>query len=139
MATSFYDTARDAFAKAQINWLTDDIRLLLIDSALYTVNFTTHAFLSEVAAGARIATVALAGKTCPGAGVMDANDSTFTAVAGTTTCEALIVYKHTGVEGTSQLICYIDSVGASTFPITTNGNNITVTWHATNGVCKLKA
>ena len=104
----------------------DDIRVILIDSGAYTVDLTNHDFLDDVAAGARIATVALTGEAVSG-NVFDANDATFTAVSGVQS-EALILYKHTGVEATSRLICYIDT--ATNLPVTPNGGDITVAWDA---------
>jgi hypothetical protein len=41
--------------------------------------------------------------------VFDANDSTLTATAATA-CNALIIFKHTGVDATAELIAYLDSV-----------------------------
>jgi hypothetical protein len=57
--------------------------------------------------------------------VADAADITFTTVTGDQS-EALVIYKDTGVEATSQLIAYIDT--ATGLPVTPGGGNITVTW-----------
>ena len=125
MASGLYDSAKKAFLDGDIDLLTDDIRVILIDAADYTVNFSTHDFLDDVAAGARVATSgALTSKTTT-AGAFDAADVTFTSVTGDQS-EAIIVYKHTGTESTSNLIAYIDS--GTGLPVTPNGNNITITW-----------
>lgn len=65
-------------------------------------------------------------------GICDADDVTFTSVSGDE-CEALVIYKHTGTDGTSQLIAYIDS--ATGLAVTPNGGNITITWDS--GVNKI--
>lgn len=102
----------------------DDIRVILVDTADYVVNLTTHDFLDDVTAGGRVAVSSNITTTVSGATV-DASDVTFTAVTGDV-CEALVIYKHTGTEATSRLIAYIDT--ATGLPVTPNGGNITVTW-----------
>lgn len=124
MANALYDTGRNAFLLGDIDWVADDIRVILIDVADYTVNLATHDFLNDIPAGARVATVALSGKSAS-AGVADASDPTFTAVTGDQS-EALVIYKHTGTESTSQLIAYITD--ATGLPATPNGNDIVLTW-----------
>ena len=136
MANGLYDAARAAFLNADIDWTNDDIRAILIDTGTYTVNLSTHDFLDDIPGGARVATSsALSGKTSA-AGVADANDVTFSAVSGATV-EAVVLYKHTGTESTSNLIAYMDT-GMTGLPVTPNGGDITVQWaNTTNRIFKL--
>ena len=60
-------------------------------------------------------------------GVCDAADVTFSAVSGDVS-EAVVVYRDSGVAGTSELIAYIDT--ATGLPVTPNGGDITITWNA---------
>lgn len=135
MANTLYDKGRERFLTAALNWSTDTIKAFLIDTGAYTANFSTHEFLSDVAGAARIAgPITLVSKTTTG-GAADAGDTTFTSVSGTS-IEAIILYKDTGVEGTSPLIAYIDT--ATGLPITPNGGDIIVTWdNGTNKIFKL--
>jgi hypothetical protein len=57
-------------------------------------------------------------------GVFDAADKTLTAVTGDPS-EAIILYKHTGTESTSNLIVFIDGLS-----VTPNGGDIVIQWHA---------
>lgn len=83
--------------------------------------------LSNIAAGARVATSAnLASKTVT-SGVADAADVTLTAVTGDPS-EALCIYKDTGTEATSRQIAWIDT--GTGLPVTPNGGDITVQWSA---------
>jgi len=117
---------------SQVDLETDDLRAILIDVADYTVNLATHEFLSDVPAGARVsAATALANKTIT-ARVFDADDVVLSNVSGDPS-EALIIYKHTGTEGTSRLVAYIDS--ATGLPVTPNTANITITFD--NGANKI--
>lgn len=135
MANALYDLGREGFLNADIDWSADNIRIILIDAADYTVNLATHDFLDDVPAGARVATSGnLASKTST-AGVADAADVTLSAVTGDPS-EAIIIYQHTGTEATSRLIAYIDT--ATNLPITPNGGDITVTWdNGANRIFKL--
>ena len=132
MANALYDTGRNAFLQADVDWLVDDIKCVLVDAADYTPNLATDQFLSDIAAGGRVATSGnLASKTAV-AGVADAADVTFSTVTGDQS-ELLIIYKDTGVATTSQLIAKIDT--ATGLPVTPNGGDIVVTWD--NGATKI--
>jgi hypothetical protein len=134
MATALYDTGRKAFADGDIDLLSDTIKVTLIDTNDYTVNLTTHDFINDVAAGARVATATLANKTTT-AGVFDADDTVLTAVIGDPS-EALIIWKDTGNEATSQLIAYIDNYAGLT--VTPNGEDINIAWdNGSNKIFKL--
>jgi len=133
MANALYDTGRDAFLTGNIAWVTDDIRGILIDTALYTVDLVNHDFLDDIPAGAREGTItALTGKSTDATGVADATDLTFVTVTGATV-EAVVIYRHTGTESTSQLIAYIDT--ATGLPVTPGGGDIIVAWD--NGANKI--
>src|SRR5690348_12249808 len=117
MATALYDLGRQAFLEGTVAILTDNIKAVLVNIAggHYTVNLATDQFLSAIASGDRVATSGnLASKTST-AGVFDAADVTWSAVTGSA-CGAIVLYKDTGVAGTSPLIAYIDN--ATGLPVT---------------------
>ncbi len=121
MANTLYDYGRQRFLEAQINWMTDTIKVLLVDTGTYTPNTSAHQYLSDISATARIAgPVTLTSKSTTG-GAADGADVTFTSVSGPS-IEAIVIYKDTGSEATSPLIAYIDT--ATGLPITPNGGDI---------------
>lgn len=126
MTNSLYDFGRESFAKADIDWPDDTIKAVLVDTDDYTVDLAADQYLDDVPAGARVATATLQNPTCTD-GILDADDLTFASVSGDQS-EALVIYKDTGVEGTSILIAYVDT--ATGLPITPDGNNIIVAWDA---------
>ena len=130
-----YDKGREGILDGSIAFIADNIKAVLVDTGTYTVNLATHANLSDIAAGARIATSAvLTSKTATG-GVADAADPTFPSVTGATV-EAVVLYKDTGTASTSRLICYIDT--GTGLPVTPNGGDITVQFASTaNKIFKL--
>lgn len=134
MASALYPTGKKAFLDGDVDLLNDDIRVILVDTADYTYS-AAHDFLNDVAAGARVSVSgAMTGKSTTD-GVFDGADVTLSSVTGDPS-EALVIYKHTGTESTSQLIAYIDTFSAG-MPVTPNGGSINVTWD--NGANKIFA
>ncbi len=132
MANTLYEKGRQRFLEGQFNWLTDTIKVYLVSTSAYTVNASTHEFISDISSSARIAgPVTLTAKSTAG-GAADAADATFTAVSGGA-IGAIVIYADTGTEGTSPLIAYLDT--ATGLPITPNGGDIIVTWD--NGANKI--
>lgn len=125
MGNAVYEKYFEHVHKAEINWLTDDIKVVLVDANDYTKNLLTDEFLSVIPSSAIVATSAnLTGKTLNGR-VADANDVTFPSVSGDIS-EALVIYKDTGTAATSPLVVYIDT--ATGLAVTPNGGDITVIW-----------
>ena len=127
MANALYDKGREAFLAGDLDWDGNTIKAVLIDTDAYTVDLATDQFLDDVPAGARKGTPQTLGTKTVAAGVADAADITFTAVADFGGyVEALLIYQDTGDEGTSRLIAYIDE--ATGLPVYPNGGDISVAW-----------
>ncbi|MFI8696770.1 hypothetical protein [Dietzia maris] len=132
MANALFDNGREGFLDGSINWQSDNIKAVLVDTGAYTASLASNKFLADIPSAARVATSPnLTGKTSTG-GVADANDVTFTSVSGPTV-EAVVLYKDTGNASTSRLIAYIDT--GTGLPITPNGGDIATAW--SNGVNKI--
>lgn len=133
MANALYDTGRNAFLTGDIDWVADTIKVVLVDAADYTVNLSTHDFWMMFLL--RLEWLLPRCLRTASAGVADAADTTFTAVSGDVS-EALVIYKDSGVESTSQLIAYIDT--ATGLAVTPNGGDIVVQWDSgANKIFKL--
>jgi hypothetical protein len=124
MADLLYPKFKEALLTAGLDLEADTIKAVLIDTADYTYS-AAHDFLDDVPAAARVGTAQTLGSKTITNGVFDAGDITFPTVAGDV-CEAILIYKDSGVEGTSNLIALIDSYTG--LPVTPNGGNIGVTW-----------
>jgi hypothetical protein len=130
--SAMYTAALTDLLEGDLDLLVDDIRVILIDAGAYTFS-AAHDFLDDITAGGRESNaVALAGKTVT-AGVLDATDTVLTGTTTGVTVEAVVLYKHTGVEATSPLVAYIDGLTG-----TTNGVDVTVQWdNGANKILKL--
>lgn len=125
MANALYGLGRQGFLEGAIPWLTGNIKVYLIDVADYTVGIDTHDFADDVPTAAKVATSANLGSKTSTLGVANAATVTFTAVTGDPS-EALVIWRDTATQATSQLIAYIDT--ATGLPVTPNGGDITITW-----------
>jgi hypothetical protein len=130
VANAIYDLARQSYLLGQFVMSTDNIKLDLV-SATYTPNLATDQFLTSVS-GIIATSGNLTTKTTT-AGVFDADDVTFTAVASGSTIVYLVMYQDTGVAATSRLIALWDTVTG--FPQLTNGGDIVISW--SNGASKI--
>lgn len=139
MATTQYTLGLQKIINGSIALLTDNLKLVMVDTAAYTANLDTDEFLSAIPSGDRIAfSPNLAGKsiavdtsTNPDQVMFDANDGTFTAVSGDPT-EAVVLIKDTGDPATSPLIAYFDGASVA---LTPNGNDVDFVIHA-NGLLR---
>lgn len=135
MANTLFDKARQRYLEGQFNWLSDTVKCYLVSTTAYTVNASTHEFISDISSSARIAgPVTLTAKTTTN-GAADAADCTFPAVSGGA-IGAIVIYVDSGSEATSPLIAYLDT--ATGLPITPNGGDIIITWdNGTNRIFKV--
>lgn len=135
MANALYDKGREKFLKGELDWLSDDIKIALVDTADYTPNLASDEFLDDISGSAIVATSGNLGNKSATNGIADADDVTFENVTGDQ-AEILVVYKDTGNASTSPLIARIDT--ATGLPITPNSGDITVQWdELTNKIFKL--
>ncbi len=131
MANAIYTKAKEKILSGAINFAADTIKVALIKQG-YAVAIDSHEFLSDLGSNRLSTDQALASKTVSG-GAFDAADVSFPAVAAGDTAVALVLYKDTGVAGTSPLLFYFDQITG--FPFTTNGGNVTPEWD--NGTKKI--
>ena len=133
MANFVYDLAAQSLWSGEIDFGTDAVKCVLVDTDSYIVSRAGDQFLADIPVLAQVSTSAdLANKTIVGR-IIDADDVVFTAVAGAES-EALVIFQDTGDINTSRLICYIDT--GTGLPVTPNGADLTIKWHA-SGIATL--
>jgi hypothetical protein len=142
--SALFDLGRQKFLEGDIAYLSDTIKVMLVDEAIDPPVVATDEFFDDITTLARIGDSSghtradmptLAGKTSTN-GVADANDVTFTTVAAGAALASLVVFKDTGVDATSPLLAYINS--GTGLPVTPNGGDINVAWDSgANKIFKL--
>lgn len=128
--TTLFLRVFDALADKEIDWLADDVRVMLLSSS-YTPNLDSHDYVDDVRAyeisgtnytadGALLAGKTVNVNTTDNRVEFGANDVSW--ASATITARYAVVYVDTGVDSTSPLIALLDfggaeSVTAGTFPI----------------------
>ena len=119
------------YKQALLDGLTDidlndgTVKVALVDTGTYTYS-AAHDFINDTSGV--VGTAQTIANTTVTNGLFDGDNVTFTAVSGATV-EALIIYIDTGNVATSRLVAYIDT-GVTGIPVTPNGGDIIITWHA---------
>lgn len=131
MSNALYAKGKEKMLAASINFVSDTIKVALVKNT-YPQNLATDEFYSDISAYV-VGTPQTLGSKTTAAGVFDASDATYTAVTAGDTLEGVVIYKDTGVAGTSPLLAYIDTITG--FPLATNGGDITIQWD--NGAYKV--
>lgn len=125
MASALYPAAKESFLNAAIDMNTDTIRAIFVTSS-YTYN-SAHDFFDDLTNTAgdggsgRANGEAIVNPTIA-SGVFDGDDTVFASVTGTG-INAIVLYKDTGADATSNLIAYIDGIS-----LTVSGAQVTIQW-----------
>jgi hypothetical protein len=131
MANALYGKYKEGLytnSAPAVDWDNHDIKICLVSSS-YTVNLATHQYKSDLS-GIVATSGNLSGKSHT-LGVIKASNPTIAAVTGSQVV-AIVVWRDTGVAGTSPLIAYIDTMTG--LPFTPSGADETISFDATNGI-----
>lgn len=131
MANALYAKGKEKILSGAIDFVTDTIKVALVKND-YAQDLAADEFYTSISASVLNTPQTLGSKSVT-AGVFDAADATYTAVTAGDTSEGVVIYKDTGVAGTSPLLLYIDTITG--FPLATNGGDIVIQWD--NGAYKI--
>ena len=124
MANALYAKGKEKILSGAINFSADTIKVALVRNT-YPQNLAADEFYTDISAYVVGTPQTLGTKTIT-AGVFDAADAVFSTVAAGDTLEGVVIYKDSGVAGTSPLLVYVDTIIG--FPLATNGGDITIAW-----------
>lgn len=133
MANALYPKWKEAILQATANSAlngsgTTGVYVALVDAGTYIYS-AAHEFYSSLS-GIGGTDQEIGATKSYTSGVFDGANVTWTAVAGTVSYEALVIYvKNAGANTTWRLVAYIDT-GVTGLPVTSNGGDITATWNA---------
>lgn len=141
MATKAYGNVAKALFNKEIDWDSDDIKVMLLSSS-YTPNQDTHDYLDDVstyqvtgtgytAGGASLTSKTVTYDAANNVLVLDAADVTW--ASSTITARYAVVYDNTpATAATKPLITYVDLVSDQA----SNNGNFTIEWDA-SGILRL--
>ncbi|HSW39043.1 MAG TPA: hypothetical protein VLL97_06080 [Acidobacteriota bacterium] len=123
MGNALFSKGREGILDRTID-MTGDVRAMLVKSTY--VFDDADVFLSDLGAADNGRSAAFGTKTYA-AGVFNAANTSLVASAAVA-CNAIILFQHTGVDGTARLIAYIDTP-ASGLPCTpAAGQTVNLNW-----------
>lgn len=130
MSTFKYYSASNAFGTAQINWFNDSICAMLVGPG-YSASQAHDNFVSDIPSAQIIVRSGPMTSMAINKGVCSGLIPQFNSLVSTTIAAALVIFKNTGNDTTSQLIYYSsDGLG---FPFLPQGINYFVTFDQANG------
>ena len=133
MANSLYAKGKEGLLEGLFDLTDNNLKIALVKNT-YTVNLSTHEFLSSISEDSVAATTSLlSGKTIA-SGIFDADNITIEDY-GTSGFAYLVIYKDTGVRSTSRLLAYIDT--ATGLPIAASASPISITINWSNEQYKI--
>ena len=124
MANGLYTKSKEGILDGSIVWTTSNVKALLVDTGSYTVDLSTHQYLSDIPAGARVSTSPLVSSRTATNGTADCADPTWSTVTGSSV-EAVVFFVDTGSATSSRLIAYFDT-GITGLPFTPDGGDVTL-------------
>lgn len=150
MASFVYTKRFTELLSGAINFTSDDIRAILVDSGTTLDTepdidtFAGATTVSEITAtnyssgGSALAGEAVNEDLPNDRAEFDATDLTWASLGGAVndTIEAIVIYKWITNLNSSKPIAYLDSAAISSLPLTTNGGDVTFQWNA-EGILQL--
>lgn len=124
MANALYGKGKEKLLTAAVNFSSETIKAALVSTA-YSPNLSTDEFYTTISPHV-LGTPQTLGTKSILLGVFDAADSLFEAVLAGSTVKAVVLYKDSGLAGTSPLLAYIDTITG--FPLATNDGDIQIVW-----------
>lgn len=125
MVNRFYLNAEDKMKDGSIDWVNDNIKAMFVNTQIYNFDACAHCVLSDIPLSARVdIAVSLTNKRFV-FDAADADDLRFEYLIGAMV-GALVLYKDSGEDDTSDLITYIGNCFG--MPFLPNGGSVTITW-----------
>lgn len=118
-----YRKALESIVSASLPIASTNYAWVLVDGDDYTLDLANHQFLSDIPAGARVATSGNITPTISGRQVQ-VPAATITAATGDQS-EMVVLFRNTGNPSTSDLL-FVENAGAAGFPFTPSGADIAI-------------
>lgn len=127
MANFVYKKAKEALLNGDIDFLSNQIKMLLIDNLNYTPNENTHEFVSDVPANAIVKRSEALSNIATSNGILDAQDLLISAFDGTA-FDSVILYQHNASDAQARLFFYIDTAQGLPFDGSNSIESVTIIW-----------
>jgi len=127
MSNFIYAKAKESLLKGEINLISNQLKVLLIDNSIYTPQQNVDQYVSDVPANAiKKMSNALENVTVT-LGVVDASDLLIPDYNGLP-FNALIGYQVGANDSSSRLVFYVDNAAGLPFPGSSSTSPVTIVW-----------
>jgi hypothetical protein len=127
MANSVYGKAKQNILNGNINFSSNQFKVLLVKSSLYSINLNTHENVSDIPVLAIVARSSSLTNVTNTLGVVDGNDLII-ALNGNQSFDAVILYQNGTTDANSKLIFYIDTAEGLPYPGSLDSINVSIMW-----------
>ena len=131
MSNFVYSKAKEAILNGQINFSTDNFKLLFANST-YTPNQSLDKFVSDIDSSSIVYRSSNLSNVSNINGVIDASDITFT-LEPNTSFNSIILFQDEGSDNQSLLIMYIDTASGLPYSGSTASITSTIIWSNLSG------
>lgn len=134
MANFIYGKAKESLLKGEINLLSNQIKILIINTSLYTPSQNSDQFVSDIPSSAIIKRSNALQNVSVTLGVLDADDLIIGDYDGSA-FSAVIGYQVAATDASSRLIFYVDTAIGLPFTGASSSSPVTIVWE--NGANKI--
>lgn len=132
MANTFYTKAKQALLEGKIDILTKNFKVLFVNKSLYTPNFLTNQFVSDIPSSAIVFRSSNLTGLDGSSGILDADDVLESSFPGTG-FDAIILYQVGASDASSLLLFFIDESEGLPFTGTGESLLLTLQWNNNSG------
>ncbi len=127
MANFVYGKAKQAILNGNVNFSSDNFKLLFVDTSVYTVNQNSDEFVSNISNSAIKARSANLSSVTNTLGTVDADNVLLQDYSGAS-FQAIVMYQVGTSDSNSRLISYIDTSDGLPFNGTNSLIPVTIVW-----------
>jgi len=132
MANTVYAKAKQALLEGDLDLTGQSLKVLFIKKSLYTPNFLTNQYVSDIPTAAIVFRTANIGNVTAQNGILDATDLLEESYSGGT-FDGIILYQVGLSDSSSRLIFFIDESEGLPFTATGESLLLTLQWNNESG------
>jgi len=132
MANTVYAKAKQALLEGDLDLTGQSLKVLFIKKSLYTPNFLTNQYVSDVPTAAIVFRTANISNVTAQGGILDATDILEESYSGGA-FDAIILYQVGSSDSSSRLIFFIDESEGLPFTATGESLLLTLQWNNESG------
>lgn len=132
MANFVYKKTKEALLNGDIDFLSNQFKIMLVDASAYTPNENSHEFVSDIPVNAIVKRSEALSNISTSSGILDAQDLLVSAFDGTA-FDSIILYQYNSNDTQARLFFYIDTAQGLPFDGSNSVSSVTIIWNDGSG------